>query len=523
MAYPKVTYATVQAERLDDLHRELDRTMAVLKTRVGGTYPMYVAGAPLEADEQFDDVSPIDTRVVLGRFQRGRAEHVDRAVDAARAAFPAWAALPWHHRVDVLRRFARAIHAGRLELATVMGYESGKSRIECLGDVEEAADLVEYYCGQFEAQNGFIQRMDSLSAQEENVSVLRPYGVWGVIAPFNFPAALAAGPMGAALLAGNTVVFKPATETPLVGIKLYEAAAEAGVPPGVLNVITGLGDTVGQAIIDHPGIDGIVFTGSTAVGLKMIRANGRRAVPRPLILEMGGKNPALLMRSANLENAAQGVVRSAFSAQGQKCSACARVYVERSVKERFLEKLIEKTQNLKMGNPLERNIAIGPVINADAVRRFEAAVTQAREEGGRVLTGGRRRTEHALEHGFFVEPTVIDRIRPDSTLLQQELFIPLTIVVEVASIDEAIEMANNTPYGLTAGIYSEDDREIQRFLDQVHAGVLYVNRRAGATTGAWPGVNPFGGWKASGSTGRGSGGPYYVQQFMREQSRVRVR
>jgi 1-pyrroline-5-carboxylate dehydrogenase len=502
----KVTYATMMADRLDDVHRELDRAVATVKTRFGDTYPMYIGGIPVAAGEQFDDRSPIDTRVLLGRFQRGTRENVRAAVAAARDAFPAWSSMRWDDRVDLLRRLAQVIHANRVQLTALMGYESGKTRLECLGDIEESADLIEYYCRQFEENDGFTRQMDSLAAHEQNISVLRPYGVWAVISPFNFPLALAAGPAGAALVAGNTVVFKPASDTPLLGLKLYEMAHEAGIPPGVFNVVTGQGDTVGQALIDDDGVDGVVFTGSTAVGMQMIRDNAQRRTPRPLILEMGGKNPAIVMKTADLEKAVVGIGRSAFSAQGQKCSACSRVYVHHDIKPRFLDLFVEKLREVKVGNPLERGVAVGPVINEAAVQRFESAVAQAKAEGGRMVFGGRRLRDGDLAHGYFVEPTVIDNLRDDSPLLYQELFVPITIVCEVASLEEAIARANNTEYGLTAGIYSEDEREIEVFLHNVAAG-----------------VNPFGGWKASGLTGRGSGGPYYVQQFMREQSRVRVR
>ena len=520
---PKVTYATMMSDRMDDLHREFDRTIAAVRTRFGETYPMYIGGAAVESSEQFEDRSPIDRRMLLGRFQLGSREHVREAVAAARAACPRWSAMRWDDRVDILRRLAQLIHAHRLELSALMGYEAGKSRLECLGDVEEAADLIEYYCSQLEEHEGFARRMDTLDPHEETISILRPYGVWAVISPFNFPLALAAGPAGAALVTGNTVVFKPSAETSLVGLKLYQLAVEAGVPPGVFNIVTGLGDTTGQALIDDPDVDGVVFTGSTAVGLKMIRDNAARQIPRPLITEMGGKNPAIVMRSADIEKATQGVGRSAFSAQGQKCSACSRVYVHRDIKHRFLDRFIEKLRAVMIGNPLDREVAIGPVINEAAVKRFEVAVKQAKSEGGQIVFGGRRLTDGEREHGYFVEPTVIDALRHDSALFQQELFVPIVLVSEVASLDEAIELANGTDYGLTAGLFSEDEHEIERFFANVHAGVMYVNRRAGATTGAWPGVNPFAGWKASGSTGRGSGGPYYVQQFMREQSRVRIR
>ncbi len=445
------------------------------------------------------------------------------AIRAARAAAPGWSALPWQDRVRLLKKVANAIRARRWELSALMGYEAGKNRLECVGDVEESADLIEYYCDEMTRHGGFVQQMSTLSEGEQNFSVMRPFGVWAVIAPFNFPLALAAGPSGGALVAGNTVVFKPATATPLLGLKMYEATVDAGLPPGVFNFITGPGSTAGQELIDNPDIDGIVFTGSKEVGMKLIRDNATRPIPRPLIIEMGGKNPALVMRSADLDKASDGVMRSAFSAQGQKCSACSRIYIDKTVRQRFVDMLVEKTRRIKVGNPLDQDVWMGPVINEAAVKTYEEAVARARRDGGKILTGGKRIMDEPFNHGFFVEPTVIDGLPTSHPLFGEELFVPITVVGDVDSLDEAIELSNRTEYGLTAGLFTEDEKEVQRFFDGIQAGVTYVNRRAGATTGAWPGVNPFGGWKASGSTGRGTGGPYYVQQFMREQSRVRIR
>jgi 1-pyrroline-5-carboxylate dehydrogenase len=238
---------------------------------------------------------------------------------------------------------------------------------------------------------------------------------------------------------------------------------------------------------------------------------------------MGGKNPALVMKSADLDKATDGVMRSAFGAQGQKCSACSRVYAAKAIRDEFVRRLVEKTKKIKIGNPLNRDAYLGPVISEEAVRTYERAVARATADGGVILTGGRRLTEGEFEHGYFVEPTVIDGLPASHPLFSEELFVPITMVADVTTLDEAIALANASEYGLTAGIFSEDDREIAQFFDRIQAGVTYANRRAGATTGAWPGINSFGGWKASGSTGRGTGGPYYVQQFMREQSRVRIR
>jgi 1-pyrroline-5-carboxylate dehydrogenase len=519
----KITYATMSADQLEDLHRAIDEWIPRARASFGASHPMYVGGREVRAAEEFEDRSPVDTRILIGRFQKGAREHVREAIAAARAAFPAWSARPWQERVALVRQVAERIRARRWELAVLMGYEAGKNRLECVGDVEEAADLIAYYCDQMERHQGFVQPMGRLGPNEENYSVLRPYGVWAVISPFNFPLALAAGPSGAALVTGNTVVFKPASDTPLLGLKLYEIVAEAGLPAGVFNFVTGGGGTVGQELVDNSGVDGIVFTGSKEVGMKLIRDNAARPIPRPLIIEMGGKNPAIVTRAADLDKAVEGVVRSAFGAQGQKCSACSRVYVAREVRQKFVDGLVERTRRIKVGNPLERDVWLGPVINEAAVNTYLRAVEQARRDGGRILVGGERLTGGIFDYGYYVAPTIIDGLPKDHPLFAEELFVPITLVADVASLDEAIELANRTEYGLTAGLFSEDDFEIERFFDRVEAGVLYANRRAGATTGAWPGINSFGGWKASGSTGRGTGGPYYVQQFMREQSRVRIR
>ena len=519
----KITYATMTGDRMEELHRELDLAIEQVQEQFGKTHDNYINGQPVSSPQQFDDVSPNDTRILLGRFQKATREQVQDAIRAARAAAPGWAGLPWPDRVAAVHRLADAIRNHRWEISALMGYEAGKNRLECLGDVEEAADLMAYYCDQIEENDGFVKTMGTLGPNEENTSVLRSYGVWAVISPFNFPLALAGGPAGGALVAGNTVVFKPATDTPFVGLKLYEMSVEAGLPPGVFNIVTGSGAVTGQELVDNPGVDGIVFTGSMEVGMKMMRDNAAQPIPRPIITEMGGKNPALVMASADLDKAADGILRSAFGAQGQKCSACSRVYVANEVQAQFAQLLAEKTAKVKTGNPLDRSIWHGSLINERAVATFEQAVEQARNDGGRILTGGHRLTDEPYGHGYFVEPTVIDSLPTDHRLFTEELFVPITVVGGVSTLQEGLELANRTKYGLTAGIFSEDEEEIATFFDRMEAGVLYANRRANATAGAWPGINPFGGWKASGSSGRGSGGPYYVQQFLREQSRVRIR
>lgn len=298
-----------------------------------------------------------------------------------------------------------------------------------------------------------------------------------------------------------------------------EAFVDAGVPAGAVNLVMGPGDTVGDELQTNPGIDGIVFTGSYDVGYRLYKSFST-SWPRPCIVEMGGKNPAIVTRSADLEEAAEGIMRSAFGFGGQKCSANSRVYVERPVHDELVRLLVEKTEKIAIGDPLVRVNWLGPIIDAKAVARHQGAVAEARRDGT-VFTGGEHLTDGALARGFYVEPTVVG-LPASHRLFQDELFAPLTAVAAVDSLGEALALANDSTYGLTAGVYSEDPAEVERFLDEIHAGVLYVNRRAGATTGAWPGIQAFGGWKGSGSTGKAGLSMYYVAQFMREQSHTVV-
>jgi 1-pyrroline-5-carboxylate dehydrogenase len=344
--------------------------------------------------------------------------------------------------------------------------------------------------------------------------------VWGVISPFNFPMALAAGPAGAALAAGNTVVLKPSPQGSFTALRLYECFRDAGLDPEVLHLVPG-GDETGAALVGHPLVDGLTFTGSYAVGMSIYRQFAG-AYPKPVICEMGGKNPAIVSSSADLDVAVAGVARSAFGFSGQKCSACSRVYVQRPVYESFLAKLAEQAGSLVVGEATARDTFVGPVIDAAAVSRFTGTVQHAREHGevvagGNVLTGA-----GALPDGYYLAPTVVAGLPAGDPTFRDELFIPLVAVAPYDTLDEALDLANSSDLGLTAGFFSADQGEIDTFLDRIEAGVVYVNRAAGATTGAWPGVQPFGGWKGSGSAGNAGGGVYYVQHYLREQSRTVV-
>jgi 1-pyrroline-5-carboxylate dehydrogenase len=372
-----------------------------------------------------------------------------------------------------------------------------------------------------EQNDGFSRPMGNLGDPAVHTrSMLRPYGVWAVIAPFNFPSALSGGPSGAAMVAGNTVVYKPSSDAPLTGVMIARAMRDAGVPAGVFNMVMGPGESVGAELQENEGVDGITFTGSFEVGFQLYKTFARR-YPKPVIVEMGGKNPAIVSRHADLDEAAEGVMRSAFGFSGQKCSANSRVYVQNEVLEDFQRRLVQKTEQITIGDPTLRENWLGPVINEKAVSRYVKAVGEAQQDG-RLLIGGERVTEDGLDSGCFVAPTIAAGLPNDHRLVRDELFLPFTVIQGVDSVEQALDLANDNVLGLTAGIYSEDRDEQLQFLDRIEAGVAFVNRRAGATTGAWPGIQPFGGWKGSTATGKAGGGYYYVQQYMREQSQTVV-
>ncbi len=512
----KITYSTLSADN-EELQSAFDAALERARSELGRTYPMIIGSEQRTSDDTFEDRSPIDRELVVARFAKGTRQDVRDAIDAARAAYPGWRDTPWRDRLAILRQAAELISERQFDYAALMSLEVGKTRLEALGDVEETADLLRYYSDEFEKADGFVKPLGSLSASEKTRSVLRPYGVFGVISPFNFPMALAGGPAGGAMIAGNTVVLKPSSDAPLLASKFAEALSDAGLPDGVFNLVTGPGETVGAELEENPGIDGLVFTGSYEVGMQLHRSF-TKDYPRPIITEMGGKNPAIVTRHADLDEAAEGVMRSAFGFDGQKCSANSRVYVEQPVAREFVDLLVEKTRSITVGDPTQRESWMGPVINQRALDTFTKAVDDAEADGGTVEIGGA--TDDS--RGFFPTPTVVTGLPLEHRLFHDELFVPFLVVGEVDSLDQALHEANDTAYGLTAGIFSRDDDEIRLFLDTIQAGVVYVNRRAGATTGAWPGIQSFGGWKGSGSSGKGGLGPYYVQQFLREQSQTVV-
>jgi 1-pyrroline-5-carboxylate dehydrogenase len=516
----KVTYISLSA---DDpaIDAGFDAAIASVRAQLGKTWPLRVGAETHDGRATIASVSPVDTRVTVAAIGAASEADVRDAVAAARAAFPAWRETPWQERATIVERAAELVREAKFELAVWMIWEMGKNRVEALGEIEETADLLGYYAAELRRNGGYVNEMGRLAPTDRNTSVLRPYGVWAVIAPWNFPYALMGAPIAAALLAGNTVVCKPSSETPLSAVKLTEIFERAGVPKGALSCLPGSGREVGDCLTDHPDVAGMTFTGSYDVGFNHIYKRFGRDYPKPCIVEMGGKNAALVMASADLPQAVEGVYRSAFGMNGHKCSACSRVYVHRDVADAFIDGLSRAADGVAPANPLDKGVFAGPIATRAGFEDYKRYVADARALGGRVVrAGGEVLTDGARAHGYYARPTVLAGVPRDHRLVRDELFVPIVAVDVVRDLDEALALANDSKLGLTSGLFSREEREIDAFLERIEAGVVYVNRRAGATTGAWPGVQPFGGWKGSGSTGKNIGGLYTLPTYMREQSRT---
>ena len=409
-------------------------------------------------------------------------------------------------------------------IAAALALEVGKNRMEALGEAQETVDFFRQYADDFERAQGFDVALpdDPLDGVvSTNRSVLRPYGVWVVIAPFNFPLALMGGPTAAALVTGNVVVAKGSSHTPWAGRLLADCLRDAGVPPGVFQLVHGPSDTVGRALSEHPDVAGITFTGSVAVGRRLLSQCVSGPWPRPCIAEMGGKNPCIVTARADLDAAAAGIVRSAYGLSGQKCSALSRLYVHAAVADALIERLMARIEAITIGDPTARAHWMGPVNNAGAYASYRACVRQLREGGALLHAGGDLLTDGARSRGYYVSP-VLAEAPATHPLWREELFLPVLMLQRVDSNEQAMALANDSDVGLTAGFYGSAD-EVAWFHEHIEAGVTYANRAQGATTGAWPGYQPFGGWKGSGSTGKAIASFYYLPLYLREQSRTVVR
>ncbi len=514
----KITYSALNAD-LTQLHLEFDRVYAQVHSEMGREIPSMINGKAVKTGVLNKKYNPAQLNELVAAYHTVTPAHLDEAFAAAKKAQKQWAGTPWQERVRITQKAADVIRSRKMKIAALMTLEVGKNRMESLGDAEESADLLSYYAQQMIDANGFIRPLGKLSPNENTQDTLRPYGVFSVLAPFNFPMALSAGMAAAAILGGNAAILKPSDDAPGTALELYEAYQEAGLPTGILQVVFGHGPALGQAMVSHPLNDGVAFTGSNAVGMSILRTLNAGPFAKPVLMELGGKNPTFVCETANLDKSAQGCMRSAFGLTGQKCSALSKIYVHDKVYDAFVEKLIAQAKAVKIGNPAKQEIYMGPIINEKALDRFLLAVKEARQIG-KVLHGGQDlRSRPEYKNGHFIEPAIVEVPRT-ARHFTDEFFAPLIALTRFTDLSEAIDHANTAHYGLTAGIFTEDKSQIDYFMNHIEAGILYANRQTGATTGAWPGVQSFCGWKGSGGTGKGGCGPYYVSQFMREQSRT---
>jgi 1-pyrroline-5-carboxylate dehydrogenase len=497
-----------------ELDRQFEDHLLAVRSSESPIEPHLVGADVVEDGELLERFDPCVPGARVSAARQGSTEVVTAAVAAARAAFRGWRATPHTDRTAMLRQVAAATRDRIAEISAIVSAETGKTRLEAVGETQEVLDMIEHYCSLMEENNGYRAEQKSTET-EKNYDVLVPCGVFAVISPFNFPVALTVGMMTGALVTGNTVVLKPSDKTPRSTAEIAKIF-HARLPTGVVNIVHGGADT-GRALA-ATDVDGIAFTGSAQVGWDLVSTPSPTGLPRPVLAEMGGQNPAIVAASADLDAAAEGIVRSAFGLSGQKCSACRRVVVVDSVADALIDRIVARTEALVVGDPIDTATNLGPVIDDAIADRVDAAVESARRDGT-VRTGGRLTDRE----GNFFAPVVVTDLPADHALTRDELFAPFLSVIRVSDFDAALVEANAVEYGLSAGVFSEDDDEVQLFLDDIEAGVIYVNRAAGATTGAWPGVQSFCGWKRSGSSGKGGLGLWYLPGFMKEQSRTIVR
>lgn len=464
------------------------------------TYHNYIGGkwVPSESGEVFENTNPADTRDVLGRFPLSTSEDVNKAVNAAQQAFNRWRQTPAPRRAELLFRLGEILIRDKERLTADMTREMGKVLKEAGGDVQEAIDCTYYTAGEGRRLHGFTTPAEM--PDKFAMCVRQPVGMCGLITPWNFPMAIPSWKLIPALICGNTVVIKPAEDTPLSTYNLVKACEEAGIPPGVVNLVTGYGDPVGAAMTNHPALRLISFTGSTETGRSVASACAdRNAI---CSLEMGGKNVIMVMDDADVDLAIEGAVWGAFGTSGQRCTAASRIVVHKKVYKQFSQKLIDRTRGLRVGNGADTRTDVGPVINAAAVEKIMRYIDIGEHEDGATLAcGGKKLTKGDYANGFFIQPTVFTDVAPDMRIAQEEIFGPVTAVIPAGSLDEAVEIANGVRYGLSAAIYTRDVNRAFHAMNEMYTGIFYVNS---STIGAEVHL-PFGGTKATGNGHREAG------------------
>src|SRR5919109_1726263 len=469
--------------------------MATTETK---TFKNYIGGEWVEAasGETFESVNPANGETI-GVFPRSGAEDVDRGVEAAMAAFEEWRLVPAPKRGEILFRFAQLLQEAKADLADLMSHEMGKVLAEAGGDVQEAIDMSFYMGG--EGRRLFGQTTPSELRDKFNMSMRMPIGVVGVITPWNFPIAIPSWKIAPALVCGNTVVFKPATDTPLLGERFVELLAEADVPPGVVNIVHGGGGEVGDRIVRHPDVPVVTITGSRETGVEVMRTAAENL--KHVHLELGGKNAIIVLEDADLDLAVEGILWSAFGTSGQRCTAASRVIVHEAVYGELQSRLVARAEKMRLGPGWEEDTDVGPVINKGALEKIHSYTEIGKDEGAKLLTGGEVASGNGLDKGFFYRPTVFADVEAEMRIAQEEIFGPTTALIPVGSFEEAIHAANGVKYGLSSSIFTRDVNKAFRAMRDLDTGITYINA---GTIGAEVHL-PFGGTKDTGNGHREAG------------------
>lgn len=479
-----------------------------VRGELGQEYPLVIGGERITTDAKFESINPANRTEIVGRFQKATRDLATRAVDTAFETFKTWRNTSAAERADLVFRVASILRERKHEFSAWMVFEVGKTWAEADGDTAEAIDFCEFYAREMLRYAG-PQPLVQIPGEENSLEYI-PLGVGTVIPPWNFPLAIMAGMTAASFVTGNTVVLKPSSDAPTIAYKFFEVLEEAGLPPGVVNFMTGSGAEVGDVIVDHAKTRYVAFTGSKEIGLRINEraakvTEGQIWIKR-VVAEMGGKDAIIVADDADLDDAATGVVQAAFGFQGQKCSACSRAIIDAKVYDTMLDKIVERTEKIKVGDPTDGSTAMSAVINQKAFKSINDYVEKGKAEGGRVIAGG----GSDGEQGFYIEPTVIADVKPGDTIEQQEIFGPVLAIIKANDFDDALRIANDTEFGLTGALYSSDEAKLTRARREFHVGNLYLNRKC---TGALVGVHPFGGFNMSGTDSK-AGGRDYLLLFM---------
>jgi 1-pyrroline-5-carboxylate dehydrogenase len=496
--------------------RRMKEAIAKVRAQLGREYDLIINGERYKTEKKFTSINPSKPSEIIGTFQNAGAEDVQPAMDAALKAFETWSKVPVEERAQLLLRVAAAIRERKFEWAAWMVLEVGKNWAEADADVGETIDFAEFYAR--EALRLSTAETPIQLPGEKDMLRYIPLGVGAVIPPWNFPSAIMAGMTLASIVCGNTVILKPSHDSPAIAAKFFELLEECGMPEGVVNFCTGGGSTFGQALVEHPKIRFIAFTGSKEVGLNV---NKTAADTKPgqiwikrTVLEMGGKDAILVDADSDLDAAVEGVVASSFGFQGQKCSACSRAIIDERVYDKFVDRVRARVEKLTVG-PAENNPNMGPVVNEGSYKKIQEYIKTAISEGGRLITGGGPATEAG--DAFFLKPTVIADVAPTATIAQEEIFGPVLAIIKCKNFDDGLAIANNTEFGLTGAAYTSSEDKIAKAMDTFHVGNLYINRKC---TGAMVGAHPFGGFNMSGTDSK-AGGPDYLYLFTQAKSIAR--